>query len=172
MVRHMVAAGVACALLGCAGGEREAALLASQVEGGIERLHERQREVIGALADVQRAAVDERWEDIYTRAESGYRAGEGVAPDAPLTPEQRAGAAAVAAAARERLLDDIAARQNELERQSRSNADAVVAMQRELERYLLTRADAADARRRMRELLEQITGVDIESLAIAPGMND
>jgi hypothetical protein len=151
MERRVVVWVVACActLAGCTGAEREAALLAHTVETGIDRLHGQQARVIGALAEVERAAVDDEWASMYARAESAYREREGLGEAAALTPTQRMEIAALAAAAREELLDSIDAKQADLLAQSRASVDAVLAMQGELALYLAARADAAEVRRRM-----------------------
>lgn len=153
MRRWMVVGVCAWALGGCAGAEREAALLAQTVETGIERLHAQQARVIGALGEVERAAADEEWASIYARAEAGYRRREGLGESDALAPAQRMEVAAIAAAARDDILDAVEAKEMELLAQSRASADAVLAMQRELIAYLHGRADAAEVRRRMLALL-------------------
>ncbi|MFG0273794.1 MAG: hypothetical protein ACF8QF_01925 [Phycisphaerales bacterium] len=151
MERRIVVWVVACActLVGCAGSEREAALLAQTVETGIDRLHGQQARVIGALGDVERAAVNDEWASMYERAEAGYREREGLGVGDALSAQQRMEVAALAAAAREDLLASIEAKEADLLAQSRASVDAVRAMQGELTLYLQSRADAGEVRRRM-----------------------
>ncbi|MCK8600106.1 hypothetical protein [Desulfoferrobacter suflitae] len=145
---------------GCARVPKNAALLSSSVNGGITRLQAENEKVIRALGDVERGILDEKWEDIYRSAEKKYRSEMVITSSECLTEEQRLDITTIAAAAREEILAQIAAKEEELINDSRKNAQLVIGMNSKVQAYLLSLERLDASRHEISDLFNEITGVD------------
>jgi len=152
------------ALTGCASIPKNGAVLSARVSQGIERNQTETEKIIHALADVERAVLDERWEEMFKKVEDLYRQKHNIAADAPLNFEQRLAVAENATAVRERLRAEIAAIENTLLEQSRANSQKLVEMNNVVTDYLLSLKNLQEANEAMTGLVSQITGIDLTKL--------
>ena len=153
-------------VFGCARTPASAIALSGQVAQGVRHMQADTERVIAALADTQRAALDDAWEATYASAERRFRESEGIGA-AELTLAQRTAVAAIAAATRERALGEIATKQAELVDASRANAGAVLAMHDAVTAHLFSIRSAQHTREEVVTLLDSMTGLDI-----APALAD
>ncbi len=118
-----------------------------------------------ALADVERAILDEKWDMIYARVEQRYLAHAGTPAPAALTQDDRRRIAANAAQVRNTILDDIATKGTDLVMKSRANARKVIEVNTVVQHYLLSLQEFDEARANIAKAINEITGVDLTGLS-------
>ncbi len=155
----------ACVVLtGCAGIPENAALLSEKINAGITRMHEENAKVITALADVERAILDEHWEQLYAKVEQQYMQKMTIADASAFSQNDRRAITATAATARQDILNDINAKESELLAKSARNRDTVISINNEIRRYLVSLEKLDAARENTKALLSDIVGVDLSSM--------
>ena len=163
---HLALALAACVFLtsGCTTVPRNGALLAAKVGEGIQRNQTETEKVIAALAATQRAILDEEWDNLYVKVETGYMGKNGITEGAALTQDDRNNIAANMSKVWEELSDAIDAKEQELVAQSRVNTAALVEMNETVQRYLLSAEKLDESRTAIVGKLSAITGVDFSGL--------
>lgn len=145
---------------GCARTPASAIALTAQVREGVTRMQADTERLASALADTQRAALDEAWEADYAHVEAMYVEQAGADASA-LTVQQRAEVAALAAEARERTLAAISEKERELIDATRANSQSVLVLHDALTAHLLSLRSAQRFRDSALARLDALTGWDI-----------
>jgi hypothetical protein len=154
-----------CAITaGCAVIPKNGALLSGRVSDGIRRLQAENEKVIGALADVERAILDENWETLYANVERQYMKENSIPDPSRLSQDDRRRISATAAQTRKEILDEVKEKEMDLIRKSRANSEMVITLNEEVRRYLLSLESLKHVRQQTTSLLSQITGIDLTSL--------
>ncbi|WP_430409279.1 hypothetical protein [Kordia sp.] len=146
--------------LSCATIPKNASVLSSSVTQGIERLQSENEKVIKALADVERAILDESWDSIYNKIEAKYRTKNNIANGTSLTRDQTIDIATGAAAVREELLLTIATKERTLILKSKENSQEVININKEVQNYLLSLEKYDEATTQVNALTKKIIGID------------
>jgi hypothetical protein len=151
-------------LTGCVRIPKNASLLSAKVSEGVTRVQTEHEKVIVALANVERGVLDEQWDKIYAKVESGYMQRNSLSDASRMSQDDRRKIAANAAKVRENILSDIAAKEQELKDASRKNSDVVVQINEVVRRYLLSLEKWEEAREKIEGLFKSITGVDFSKI--------
>ena len=141
----------------------QGALLSEKINQGLTRIEQENEKVIAALADVERAILDQRWEQLYASVEQAYLTKHAVAAPA-LTQDDRRKITATASEARQAILDAINAKQAELVARARANTDAVIELNDAIRRYLLSLEELDATQRQITAQLGALTGFDLGGL--------
>ncbi|WP_299834046.1 hypothetical protein [uncultured Tenacibaculum sp.] len=147
-------------IISCATIPKNASVLSASVTQGIERLQTENEKIIKSLADVERAILDESWEDIYNTFESKYRTKYNIASGTILTKNQTIDIATGAAAVREDLLKAISDKENALVLKSKENSQKVISINQEIQNYLLSLKKYDEANQQVNNLTTKIIGVN------------
>lgn len=158
----MLALGLAA--VSCTKVPQNGAMLADSVTLGIQRMEGQTEAMITALANVERSALDERWEEIYRSSEAKYREKSQLPAATALNEDQRIAVATIAAAAREEILSTIAAKEAELKAQSLQNARQVIEANRAVRDYLMSLQDLDEARAKADKTIAELTGIEVSKL--------
>lgn len=150
-------------LFGCTSIPENGSMLNQKVSEGIARNQIEVEKIIKALADVERAILDEEWGTIYEKIETEYVTKHRIQP--PLTPEQRRAIAANAAKTYYGLLKQISSIEHTLVSQTRANSEALIAMNDEVSKYLLSVESLDAARKNVESQLKAIVGIDMSSIS-------
>lgn len=151
-------------LIGCASIPKGSSYVSLKVTEGIQRIQTENEKIIKALADTERAILDEKWDDIYAKTEKKYMEKYKISDPSQFTHDDRRKIAANAALARETILKEIAKKENELIEKSRSNSDTVIMMNDEVVRYLNSLENIKETRNRINNMFDKFTGIDISNL--------
>jgi hypothetical protein len=155
---------VACLFLGCASIPKNASILSASVNQGIERLELETEVIIKTLGDVERAILDEKWEDIYDKVEAKYRTEFNIPARQVLTRDEQIDVATGAAAVRETLLKSISDKEDALVTKSRENSKKVIDINNKVQNYLLSLEKYDKATDEISKLAKDITGIDPQSI--------
>ena len=140
-------------------------MLSASVTQGIQRMEGQTEAMIEALANVERAVLDEGWENMYRSCEAKYRAKNALAADVALSEEQRIQIATIAAAAREQILALIAAKEAELKAQTQKNGQHVIDANHVVQEYLLSLQELDAARSKAEKSIADLTGIEVDKLS-------
>ena len=151
-------------LWGCASIPRGTSFISLKVTEGIQRIQTENEKIIKALANTERAILDEKWDNIYAKTEKKYIEKHKISDPSQFTLDDRRKIAANAALARETILNEIVKKENELIEKSRSNSDTVIKMNDEVIRYLNSLDNIKETRNRINGIFNQLIGVDILTL--------
>lgn len=125
-------------IAGCYKIPRNASILNEKVSEGIRRNQVEIEKVITALADVQRAILDQEWDNIYPKIEQKYMSSKSIGDPSNLTQDDRKKIAANAAKTYYDLKNEINMKENELKLQSRQNTEKLIEINDEISKYLLS----------------------------------
>ncbi|MCK4824874.1 hypothetical protein KA005_54485 [bacterium] len=151
-------------IAGCSKIPRNASILNEKVSEGIRRNQVEIEKVITALAEVQRAILDQEWDNIYPKIEQKYMSSKSMTDPSDLTQDDRKKIAANAAKTFYDLKDEIDSKENELKLQSRQNAGKLIEINNEISKYLLSLEKLDDARNNVIQKLGELTGIDFSKL--------
>jgi len=151
-------------IAGCSKIPRNASILNEKVSEGIRRNQVEIEKIITALVDVQRAILDQEWDNIYQKIEQKYMSSKSIADPSNLTQDDRKKIAANAAKTYYDLLDEINSKENELKLQSRQNAEKLIEINNEITKYLLSLEKLDEARNNAVQKLGELTGIDFSIL--------
>lgn len=151
-------------LIGCSSIPENGALLNAKVSEGIAKNQLETEKIIKALGDVERAILNEKWDDIYAKVEEKYLARHSVA-EADLTQAQRRAIAANAAKTYYDLRDDISAIEAGLVAKTKANAQAVIDVNDVVTNYLMSLEKLDAATGKIRTKIEDITGIDFSDIS-------
>jgi len=160
----LVAWAITMSVAGCTKVPENGAMLSATVTVGIQRMEGQTETMITALADGERAILDERWEEIYKSSESKYRTQNSLTVDGELSQNQRIEVATIAASSREQILGHIAAKETELKAQAQENAKHVIDANHAVQDYLLSLQVLDAARVRAEETIAEVSGTDVDTL--------
>lgn len=146
-------------IVSCASIPKNASVLSSSVTQGIERLQSENENVIKALADIERAILDEDWDNIYNQIEDKYRTKLNIPNGTSLTRDQTIDIATGAAAVREELLKSISNKESALILKSKENSQKVINMNKEVQNYLLSLEKYNKATEEVNALTRKIIGI-------------
>ena len=149
---------------GCASIPKNGAQLNSQVSLGIQRYQQEVESIIKTLGDVQRAILDEKWEEIYRKAEHKYRNEQGLDPASPLSQEQRIDVATIASGHREDILKEIEVLESELINKTRKNSFTLIEVNDHVTSYLLSLQKLDAAKQDITNKISSLVGIDIKAL--------
>ncbi|PKG42531.1 hypothetical protein [Psychroflexus sp. MES1-P1E] len=147
-------------IVSCASIPKNASILSSSVTQGIERLQAENENVIKALADIERAILDEDWDNIYNLIEDKYRTKLNIPKGTSLTRDQTIDIATGAAAVREELLKTISSKENALILKSKENSQKVININKEVQNYLLSLEKYSEANEKVNALTKKIIGIN------------
>lgn len=151
-------------IAGCSTIPRNASILNEKVSEGIRRNQIEIEKIIMALADVQRAILDQEWDNLYQKIEQKYMSRKSIADPSNLTQDDRKSIAANAAKTYYDLLDEINSKENEIKLQSRQNAEKLIEINDEISKYLLSLEKLDEARNKVVQKLGELTGIDFSKL--------
>jgi len=147
-------------IVSCASIPKNASVLNSSVTQGIERLQAENENIIKALADIERAILDEDWDNIYNSVESKYRTKYNISNGTALSRDQTIDIATGAAAVREALLKSISDKESALILKSKENSQLVINMNKEVQNYLLSLEKYDKATEEVNALTKRIIGIN------------
>lgn len=151
-------------LFGCSTTPQNGSVLNQRVSDGIERNQVEIEKIIMALGDVERAILDQEWDNIYAKVEKAYMAKNSIATEMSLTQEQRAAIAANAAKTYYDLLEKISSTERTLINQTRANSKTLVDANDEVTKYLLSVEKLESASNNIKEKLSSFVGLDLSSI--------
>lgn len=151
-------------IIGCYKIPRNASILNEKVSEGIRRNQVEIEKVITALADVQRAILDQEWDNLYQKIEQKYMSSESIADPSTLTQDDRRRIAANAGKTFYDIKNEISLKENELKLQSRQNAEKLIEINDEVSKYLLSLEKLDEARNNVVQKLGELTGIDFSKL--------
>lgn len=134
--------------------------LVGEVDGAIVVLQEENDKLIKALGDIQRAILDEKFEQIYADVENKYRDSNNISNELALTTEQNLDVTANVIAVRDLILTDIAEKEKQLYDQSHANFDKLRTINAAVKEYLDSVQSLKEARSEATKKLSEISGVD------------
>jgi hypothetical protein len=153
------------ALVGCASVPPGAATLAEQLGTGLQRNQAEVEKITHLFADTERAVLDEKWDALYADTEKRYLAKRGLASAGAMKLEDRRRVAAIAAAAREKLLSEIALIESNFVAASQKNTKQLTDITVEIQKYLLSLQKLDESRAKATELIQGIGGLDLKQLS-------
>lgn len=152
-------------LVGCSSIPKHASILNQQVSEGISKNQTEVEKIIKALADVERAILDQKWDMIYAKVENAYIRRHALADAASLTQDQRRAVAANAAKTYYDLLDKISEIERVLVSRTRANSNTIIEINDEVTKYLLSLEELDVAKSNINSKLSNILGVDLSSIS-------
>ena len=152
-------------LAGCSSIPENGSVLNQHVSDGISKNQIEVEKIIAALADVERAILDQEWNAIYVKVENAYMQKHSVADAASLTQDQRRAIAANAAKSYYDLLDSISDVERELVSKTRANSNTIIRINDEVTRYLLSVEEFDAAKSNIKAKLSTIVGIDLSSMS-------
>jgi len=157
---------VICLMLtgACSSVPKDAIMLTSTVTDGIKRMQIENENAIKTLADIQRNILDEKYEEIYASTEIEYMKEAGIAIDKPLSKDEQMDIAANVIAERDEILKQIETKEKSLLAQSRANSEKVIEINEHVKNYLKSLSDLNEANEKIKKLLQDITGVDLNDI--------
>ncbi|MEM5511853.1 hypothetical protein WNY79_03010 [Pseudoalteromonas sp. AS84] len=156
---------VAISLVGCNNVPEHGAMLNEKVSEGISKNQVEVEGIINALADVERAILDQKWDEIYGKVESKYILKHSVAAAASLTQPQRRAIAANASQTYFNLLDKISEKEQELISATRANSNTIKSINNEVTQYLLSVEELEAAKSNITSKLSELTGYNLSSIS-------
>lgn len=151
-------------LAGCTTIPRHGSVLNQKVSEGIARNQVETEKIIKALADVERAILDQEWDSIYIKVEKVYMTKNNIMDATQMTQSQRRAIAANAAKTYYDLLNQIAVIENKLISQSRANSQILIEINDEITKYLLSTETLEAARQSIANKLSELVGFDLTSI--------
>ena len=148
----------------CMATAKNASIVSQKVTEGIERIQTENEKIIFALAETQRAILDEKWDDIYPEVEKKYMKKHNISDGFQLSLQDRKKIASTAAQSREDILNLIAQREADLLKKSRANAQTVIEINDEVIQYLNSLERIGKIRSRVRRSFESMIGIDTEAI--------
>lgn len=152
-------------LAGCGTVPKNGSVLNQKVSEGIQKNQLEVEKIIKALADVERAILDQEWDNIYVKVEKAYMTKHSVATAASLTQDQRKAIAANAAKTYYDLLGKIAAIERTLVAQTQANSKTLVETNDEVTKYLLSVEKLDVATSNIKNKLASLVGIDLSSIS-------
>ncbi len=155
-------------LTGCASNnlvQKNGSSLNQKVGEGIQKNQVEIEKMIRALADVERAVLDQGWDNVYSRVEKSYMAKHAVTAEASLAQDQRTVIAASAAKTYHNLRGKIAAIENTLISQTRSNSKTIVEINNEVTKYLLAVRNLDSASSNIESKLASMVGINLSGIS-------
>jgi CRISPR/Cas system-associated endonuclease Cas1 len=149
---------------GCSTIPKHASILNEKVSEGIRRNQVETEKIITALADVQRAILDQEWDNLYQKIEQKYMSSKNIADPNSFSDDDRRRIAANAAKTYYDLLGEINLKEYELKLQSRQNAEKLIEINNEISKYLLSLERLDQARNNVLQKLGELTGIDFSKL--------
>ena len=151
-------------IAGCSTIPENASILNEKVSEGIKRNQVETEKIITALADVQRAILDEEWDNLYQKIEEKYMSSKNITDPSALSQGDRRRIAANAAKTYYGILNKINSKEKILKLQSRQNAEKLIETNDEISKYLLSVVRLDEARANVVQKLGELTGVNISEL--------
>ena len=136
MIKKIITVGILLFMTGCASVPKGTSFISYKVTEGIQRIQVENEKIIKAFADVERAILDEKWNDIYLKTEKMYFDKNKIPSPSQLTHDDRRKIATNAALIRENVLNEISMQENKLIKDTQSNTNTVVMMNDEVIGYL------------------------------------
>ena len=152
-------------LAGCSTIPKNASKLSATLTEGIKKNGTECEKIIVALADVQRAILNEKWDDIYARVEKKYFDSRNITDAKTLTEADRRRIAANAAKTFYDLKEDIAAKEKALKLQLQENTTRLVEINDSIQGYLLSLEKLDQSRSAVTKKVSELAGVDLSSLS-------
>lgn len=146
-------------LAACSNVPENGSVLNSMVSQGIAKNQLETEKIIKALADVERAVLNEKWDDIYEKTEAKYVADRGLNVNS-LTHEQRRAIAANSSQVYFSLKAEIATIEAGLVAQTQANSNAIIAVNDTVTEYLLSLEKLDVATGKIRNKISSVTGID------------
>lgn len=138
--------------------------LVGEVDGAIIVIQEENDKLIKALGDVQRAFLDDKFEQIYNSVESKYRAKNNIPNNASLTTEQNLDVTANVIAVRDIILAEILGKEKQLYNQSHANFNKLRTINAAVKEYLDSIQSLKEARSEASKKLGEIAGIDFKEI--------
>ena len=138
--------------------------LVGEVDGAIVVMQEENDKLIKALGDVQRAILDDKFEQIYANVESKYRKKNNIPAGTLLTSEQNLDVTANVIAVRDLILAEIAGKEKQLYEQSHANFNKLRTINAAVKEYLDSIQSLKEARSEATRKLGEITGIDFKEI--------
>ncbi len=140
-------------------------VLNASISTGIARNQAETEKIITAFADVQRAILDEKWDEIYKKTENEYVARNPSVPSADnLSHEDRRKIAANAGEVYSTLLGEIAKVEASLIASTRKNSQTLIDMNDEVTKYLASLEDLEEARSAIADKAANALGLDFDDI--------
>lgn len=152
-------------LAGCSSIPENGSMLNQQVSEGVGKNQTEVEKIIKALADVERAILDQEWNTIYVKAENAYMKKHSVSDAASLTQDQRRAIAVNAAKTYYDLLDRISEVEKQLVSKTRANSNAIIGINNEVTKYLLSVEELDAARSNIKTKLSTMAGIDLSNMS-------
>ncbi len=146
---------------GCSTIPKNASILNAKVSEGIKRNQIETEKIITALGDIQRAILDEEWDNIYAKTEKKYLSSHSISDPTTLTQQDRNAIAVNASEAYNNLLNEISEREKAIKQQTRQNTEILIEINDEISYYLLSLERLDAARSNVTQLLDNIIGIQI-----------
>lgn len=152
-------------LAGCSTVPKNGSVLNQKVSEGINKNQVEVEKIIKALANVERAILDQEWDNIYIKVEKAYITKHSVAATASLTQDQRKAIAANAAKIYYDLLGEIATIERTLVAQTQTNSKTLVEINDEVTKYLLSVEKLDLATSNIKNKLASLAGIDLSIIS-------
>lgn len=156
---------LAISLFGCTSIPQNGSILNQKVSEGITRYQIEVEKIIKALADVERAILNEEWDTIFAKVEKAYMVKHNITSESTLTQIQRRAIAANAAQTYNNLINDIAIIEQTLVSQTQANSKTLIAVNDEVTKYLLSVEELDSARSNITKKIAGIVGIDLTSIS-------
>lgn len=138
--------------------------LVGEVDGAIVVLQEENDKLIKALGDVQRAILDDKFEQIYANVETKYREDKNISSGTPLTSEQNLDVTANVITVRDLIQSEIAGKEKQLYEQSHANFNKLRTINSAVKEYLDSVQSLKEARGEATKKLSEISGIDFNEI--------
>lgn len=152
-------------LMGCSSIPKNGAILNQKVSEGISKNQTEVEKIIKALADVERAILDQEWDHIYVKIEKAYMTKNSIASGTALTQDQRKAIAANAAKIYYDLLGKISSVEATLKSQTQANSNTLIEINNEVTKYLLSVENLDSATSNITEKTSHLLGINITSIS-------
>lgn len=149
---------------GCATIPKDASVLSESVNRGIDSMQTQCEVIIKAMGDIERAILDEKYDEICDSAEAKYRRSNNIPGDQMLSSENWKDLTVIIISVRENILAEIEDKENNLIELTRLNAMQVQSINGEVQRYILSLEKYDEATTQISALTKRVVGIDPKKL--------